>query len=90
MGKVKELVSEAPHVAEDLTEYLTGGGCVVLFRHNDGWFTWTTARWWDDPLHAHYREGKMEVERFDDLIDALAARDAFNAMMHGTTTQPNY
>lgn len=74
MGKVKELLANEPtgvtHVA----------GPIVLYRDKDGWLNWSAAYWFDRNLN---RNGREEVGRFNDLFEALAARDAFNQMMHG-------
>lgn len=60
-------------------------GQVVLYRDKDGWFNWSSANWWDNAPEAQTILQREEVGRFDDLLEALAARDAYNQMMHGST-----
>ena len=60
-----------------------GGGSIVLYLDKDGWYEWTSANFWDSAKHAHFRQPRQEVGRFDELIEALAARDSFNQIVHG-------
>jgi hypothetical protein len=75
MGAVKDVMASDPE------------GRIVLHVDKDGWYGWSASYWWDrNPDPDHY--GREEVGRFADLLDALAARDAFNQMMHGKPNKP--
>lgn len=66
-------------------------GQVVLYRDKDGWFGWSAAHWWDQAMPA--QNGifqREEIGRFDDLIEAMDARDAYNQMLHGSKHPRNY
>jgi hypothetical protein len=84
MGAIKELVTE---IEERMNPT---GGQVVLYLDNHGWYGWTTAKFWDDNHHTHYQQTRQEIGRFDGLCELLAARDAFNQMMHGKTNRTIY
>ena len=80
MGKIKDVITELEEVLNPTHDQ------IVMFRMNgNGFLGWTPASFWDDPRHAHYKEDREEVARFDDLYEMLAARDAFNLMTHGRT-----
>lgn len=79
MGKVKELMT-------DLEEAVNPDrGEVVIYQNERGWYGWSTAHFWDSPMHGHYRSQRREIGRTTDLYEALAAIHAFNQMMHGKT-----
>lgn len=62
----------------------------VVFRDHDGWFRWTTARWWDDPtfkLDGGRVDTRVEIGRFDTLAEAKDIRHAYNMMVHGKPTK---
>ena len=80
MGKVKDVITELEEALNPTHDQ------IVMFRMNgNGFLGWAPASFWDNPLHEHYKEDREEVARFDDLYEMLAAKDAFNLMMHGRT-----
>lgn len=79
MGKVKDMVADLEDALNPTHEQ------VVMYQDADGWYDWISAEFWDDPRHEHYRNTRTEIGRFDELYELLAARDAFNQMMHGQT-----
>ena len=61
---------------------------VVVFKDYDGWFTWTTARWWDKPENQF--EGKRldkreEITRVCTVSEAHDIINTYNQMVHGST-----
>lgn len=84
MGAVKQLIME-------IEEELNPTHCqIVLYLDKDGWYDWSAADFWDKPEHAHYIATRKEIGRYDDLYELLAARDAFNQMMHGRKDKTIY
>ena len=61
---------------------------VVVFKDIDGWFTWTTERWWN--RRENHFEGKRldtreEIARVDSVDEAHKIINLYNQMVHGRT-----
>lgn len=62
---------------------------IVLYVDPWGWYDWTTARFWDDPRHQHFRNDRTEMGRSHDLMGVLEMQRAYNKMMHGQEVRQN-
>lgn len=64
---------------------------VVVFKDTDGWFTWTTERWWDKPenqFEGQRLDTREEIARTDTLAEAHDILNLYNQMVHGSTEKP--